>query len=65
MSNFIIQLVKNNNTGLFNIGTQPKTIFELASQTTPVEVAFRTPGTPGNTTMNVNKLNDALKGINK
>ena len=64
ISNFIIQLVKNNNTGLFNIGTKPKTIFELASQTTPVEVAFRTPETPGNTTMNVNKLNDVLKGIN-
>lgn len=64
MSSLIIQLVKNNNAGLFNIGTQIKSIFELASQTTPVEIAFRTPETPGNTTMNVNKLNDALKGIN-
>jgi len=65
MANFIIQLIKNNNTGLFNIGTKPKTIFELASQTTHVEIASKTPETPGNTTMNVNKLNDALKKINK
>jgi len=65
MSNLIIQLIKNNNIGLFNIGTKTKSIFELAAQTTPVKVAFRPSETPGNTTMNVNKLNDALKGINK
>jgi hypothetical protein len=64
MSNLIIQLVKNNNTGLFNVGTKTKSIFELASQTNPVKVAFRPSETPGNTTMNLNKLNDALKGIN-
>lgn len=65
MSNLIIQLVKNNNIGLFNIGTTPKSIFELATQTRLVEVAFRPGKVPANTTMNVNKLNDALKGINK
>ena len=64
MSDLIIQLVKNNNTGLFNIGTKTKTIFELASQTNPVKVAFRPSETPGNTTMNLNKLKDALKRIN-
>ena len=64
MADLIIQLVKNNNIGLFNMGTQTKSIFELASQTTPVKVAFRPSETPGNTTMNVNKLNDALKETN-
>jgi len=64
MSNLIIQLIHSNSVGIFNIGTQIKSIFELASETTPVKVAFRPSETPGNTTMNVNKLNDALKGIN-
>jgi dTDP-4-dehydrorhamnose reductase len=65
MASLITQLIKNNNSGLFNIGTQIKSIFELASQTTPVKVAFRPSETPGNTTMNINKLTNALKGINK
>ena len=64
IANLIIQLVKNNSNGLFNIGTQIKSIYELASQTTSVKVAFRPSETPGNTTMNVNKLNDGLKGTN-
>ena len=64
IANLIIQLIKNNNTGLFNIGTKIKSIFELASQSTPVKIAFRPLETPGNTTMNINKLKDALKGIN-
>jgi dTDP-4-dehydrorhamnose reductase len=61
MANLIIQLVKNNSTGLFNIGTKLKTIFELASQTTPVEAAFRTLETPGNTSMDISKLQNFLK----
>jgi dTDP-4-dehydrorhamnose reductase len=65
ISKLITQLIQSNSTGVFNIGTHPKSMFELASQTIPVEVAFRTPEVPGNTTMNVNKLNDALKGTNK
>jgi dTDP-4-dehydrorhamnose reductase len=64
MSNLIIQLIESNNSGLFNIGTQIKSIYELATTTTPVKAAFKTPETPGNTTMNINKLNDALKRIN-
>jgi len=65
IANLITQLIKNNNSGLFNIGTQTKSIFQLATQTTQVKAAFRSPETPGNTTMNINKLTNALKGINK
>lgn len=61
MANLIIQLVKNNSTGLFNIGTKLKTIFELASQTTLVEAAFRTLETPGNTSIDISKLQNFLK----
>jgi len=65
ISKLIIQLIQLGSTGVFNIGTYVKSMFELASQTTPVKVAFRTPEVPGNTTMNLNKLNNALKGTNK
>jgi dTDP-D-glucose 4,6-dehydratase len=65
ISKLIIQLINSNSTGIFNVGTQIKSIFELASQTTPVKVAFRPSETPGNTTMNVNKLNNALKRTNQ
>ena len=64
MSNLIIQLIQSDSIGMFNIGTQIKSIFKLASETTSVKVAFRPSETPGNTTMNKNKLNEALKGIN-
>jgi len=64
ISKLIIKLIKSNSTGIFNVGTHIKSIFELASQTTPVKIAFRNPEIPGNTTMDLNKLNDALKGIN-
>jgi dTDP-4-dehydrorhamnose reductase len=64
-SDLIIKLIQSNSTGIYNVGTHIKSIFELASQTSTVKIAFRNPGVPGNTTMNVNKLNDALKGINK
>jgi dTDP-4-dehydrorhamnose reductase len=63
IANLIIQLVKNNSTGLFNIGTKLKTIFELASQTTPVEAEFRTLETPGNTSMDISKLQNFINKI--
>jgi dTDP-4-dehydrorhamnose reductase len=65
ISGLIVQLIQSDSIGIFNIGTNIKSIFELASQTTPVKVAFRPSEVPGNTTMNVNKLNNAFKGINK
>jgi len=65
ISKLIFQLIQSDSTGVFNIGTHIKSMFELASQTTPVKVAFRTPEVPGNTTMNLNKLNNALKVTNK
>ena len=64
ISKLIIKLIESNSTGIFNVGTHVKSIFELASQTTTVKVAFRPSEVPGNTTMNLNKLNDAFKGTN-
>jgi len=63
-SDLIIKLIQSNSTGIYNVGTHIKSIFELASQTSTVKIAFRNPEVPGNITMNINKLNNALKGIN-
>jgi dTDP-4-dehydrorhamnose reductase len=64
IADLIIKLTQNNSTGTFNVGTETKSIYELASQTNQVEDSYRPLKTPANTTMNVNKLNNVLKGIN-
>jgi dTDP-4-dehydrorhamnose reductase len=65
ISKLMVKLIESNSTGIFNIGTHIKSIFELASLTTSVKITFRNPEVPGDTTMNLNKLNNALKGTNK
>jgi len=45
---------------VFNVGTHIKSIFELASQTSTVKIAFRNPEVPGDTTMNINKLKNLI-----
>ena len=65
ISNIIIQLIKNNSSGIFNVGTKTKSIFDLASKTSKVEPAQHPTETPDNTTMNLNKLNNEIKGIIK
>ena len=64
MSDLIIKLIQNNNNGIFNVGTKKKSIYDLASKTCDVKASHRPFNTPKNTTMNLNKLNNALKGIN-
>jgi dTDP-4-dehydrorhamnose reductase len=59
-SGLIIKLIESNLTGIYNVGTHIKSIFELASQSSPVKIAFRNPEVPGNTTMNINKLKNIL-----
>ena len=65
ISNLIINLIKNNSSGIFNIGTEIKSIFELASRTNSVEASLRPPLVQGNTTMDVSKLKNALKNFNQ
>lgn len=65
ISNLIIQLINKDNSGVFNVGTKTKSIFELATQTSQVVEANHPPQTPKNTTINLNKLNNAIKGTNK
>ena len=65
MANLIIKLIQNNNIGTFNIGTEVKSIYELARQTNQVETSYRPPKTPANTTIDLTKLKNALKGTNQ
>lgn len=61
ISNLIIELVEYNSNGLFNIGTQIKSIFELANQTTTASASFCPSETPENTSMNIGKLENILR----
>lgn len=36
----IINLIKSNSTGVYNVGTETKTMFELASKTKEVKKTF-------------------------
>lgn len=57
----IINLINTNASGIFNIGTKPKTMHELALKThSGVIPALKPSYTPHNTTLNTDKLNKWL-----
>lgn len=56
ISNLIIKLIKKNLSGLYNVGTETKTMFELASKTKTVNKSFAPVNAPKNTSMNIKKL---------
>jgi dTDP-4-dehydrorhamnose reductase len=57
----IIQLIKKGSSGVFNVGTEQKSIHDLAVLTNPsVLSTHRPPGAPGDVTMDVSKLKDEL-----
>jgi dTDP-4-dehydrorhamnose reductase len=56
-ANLIKQLIEKEATGLYNVGTELKTMYDLASKTTQVTSSLKTSNIPSNITMNVNKLN--------
>lgn len=56
ISELIIESVKKELQGLYNLGTDVKTMFELASQTNQVDKDFSPLDVPKNTSMNINKL---------
>ena len=62
MANLIKQLIEKKTSGLYNIGTELKTMSDLAKNATP---AFSSESTPKNVSMNVNKLKNVIKGINQ
>lgn len=62
IADIIIKLVKINATGLFNIGTELKTMNDLAKQTNPNVIPITIPNDniPKNISMNLSKLNLTL-----
>lgn len=61
IATWIVALIISNAKGLYNVGTETKTMYELAKQTNPdVNAAFKSENVPTNTTMNTNKLKQCL-----
>ena len=61
----LIDLIKINTTGVYNIGTELKSMYSLATKTNQVIPCLKPENTPLNTSMNLDKLKNALKRINK
>jgi len=61
IADLIIKLIKGNASGIYNVGTESKSMFTLASKTKNV-IPSRVNDilVPHNTQMNINKLNKFL-----
>jgi dTDP-4-dehydrorhamnose reductase len=62
ISELIIKAVDSELDGVYNIGTELKSIYELANQTVKTEPIFSPPQVPKNTSMSVDKLKKSLEG---
>jgi dTDP-4-dehydrorhamnose reductase len=60
IANLIIDLIKSNQSGVYNVGTETKTMYELASQTKSVGKTFAPQHVPKNQSMDINKLKKTL-----
>lgn len=60
ISGLIIKMINKDLNGVYNVGTETKTMFELASQTKNVDEAWRPDYVPINTSMNIDKLKKDL-----
>jgi dTDP-4-dehydrorhamnose reductase len=64
ISGLVIELIKNGANGLYNVGTEKKTIYELAQMTNKnVKKIVSPPYVPKNISMNVSKMDNFLKQI--
>lgn len=62
ISGLVIELIKNGAEGLYNVGTERKTIYELAQRTNKnVKKIVSPPHVPKNISMNVSKMENFLK----
>jgi len=61
ISDLVIKLIENDATGLYNVGTEKKTIYELAQRTNKNVLKSISPlYVPKNITMNISKLENFL-----
>ena len=61
ISNLIIKSINLGLSGVYNIGTENKTMYELAKKTKNVKKIFSPLNAPKNTTMNIEKFNTSIK----
>lgn len=64
ISEIIIKLIKNDAIGIYNVGTEYKSLYELALRTNPnvkEDTSSHTTDRPYDTSMNLDKLNNFLK----
>ena len=57
----IVKLIINNCNGVYNVGTEEKTLYELAIQSKEVKPTNKPHYFPTNTTMDLTKLNNTFK----
>lgn len=64
ISSLVVKLIANDAQGVFNVGTETKSIYELALRTNKnVGLANKPSQAPQNTTMDLTKLNNFLKSL--
>ena len=62
IASLIWKLINSGQSGLFNVGTEVKTMHELAKSTNPlISKSFTPPYVPTNTTMNIDKIKNIIK----
>jgi dTDP-4-dehydrorhamnose reductase len=64
IAGLVVKLINNKAQGVFNVGTETKSIYDLALKTnSSVGLSTRPPQAPQNTTMDLTKLNNFLKDL--
>jgi hypothetical protein len=64
ISELVVKLIKNDAEGLYNVGTESKTIYELAQRTNKnVLKSIAPPHIPKNVTMNISKMENFLLSL--
>lgn len=61
ISDLIIKLVDNGTSGLYNVGTETKTMYDMASKTKLVNKTFTPAHVPKNQSMDITKLKNILQ----
>ena len=64
IASLIIKLIEIEAKGIYNIGTELKSIYNLATLTSTPQPSLKPENVPSNTSMNLNKLKDAIKESN-
>ena len=64
ISSLVIKLINNDASGIFNVGTEKKTIYELAQRTNKnVKKIVAPPHVPKNISMNISKMENFLLNL--